>query len=61
MVQSGPAMLTGGAIGTLGRLIDEFPPAQREWPAFHMLRGFIGDSAFPTAGAKTQTSRTEER
>ena len=42
VVANGPAMLTGGAIGTLGRLIDEFPPAQREWPGFHMLRGFIG-------------------
>jgi len=42
VVQSGPAMLTSGAIGTIGRLIDEFPPGQREWPAFHMLRGFIG-------------------
>jgi len=42
VVENGPAMLTGGAIGTLGRLIDEFPPAEREWPAFDMLRGFIG-------------------
>ena len=42
VVADGPAMLTGGAIGTLGRLIDEFPAAQRDWPAFHMLRGFIG-------------------
>jgi LuxR family maltose regulon positive regulatory protein len=40
--ESGPAMITGGAIGALGRLLDAFPPAHRSWPGFEMLRGWIG-------------------
>jgi len=42
VVANGAAMLTGGSIGTLGRLLDEFPLPHRNAPAFELLRGWIG-------------------
>jgi LuxR family maltose regulon positive regulatory protein len=42
VIDAGPTMLTGGAIGTLSRLLDQFPPAERESADVEFLRGLIG-------------------
>jgi LuxR family maltose regulon positive regulatory protein len=42
VAEAGPLMLTSGAIGTLLRLLEQFPPAEREAPELEMLRGLAG-------------------
>lgn len=42
VVDAGPMLLTGGAISTLARLLDQFPPAERDAPDIEFLRGLTG-------------------
>jgi LuxR family maltose regulon positive regulatory protein len=42
VVEHGPTMIIGGAIGALLRLLEQFPPAERDSPALEALRGYAG-------------------
>ena len=42
VADAGPMMLTSGAIGTLLRLLEQFPAAERDAPELDMLRGLTG-------------------
>ena len=42
VVDAGPMMLTGGGISTLSRLLEQFPPGEREAPDIEYLRGLVG-------------------